>query len=85
MFHLSSIKGETVKIRIAFKNVKVGDRVYQHNYYARNKWRKVTSIETEGDLVTIFLGVSVHPNIDTRLQMCGHKEEGITIKRGKQR
>ena len=64
-----------------FKDVSIGDKVYQHDFYAPNKWREVTDITTHGDNVSLSLGVSGHPTIDTRLQIVGYAREAIAVKR----
>ena len=68
-------------LSIEYQKVKIGDFVYQSDYYAPDKWRKVTDVKTTGDTTTIKVGVSSHETFDTRLCFVGHNRQGINIKR----
>ena len=68
-------------MNIAFKDVKVGDKIYDSAHYAQNKWREVTAVKYKAKYVTLFVGVTAHKTIDTRIQRVGHQEEGIAVRR----
>lgn len=63
-----------------FRSVKIGDKVYQHNYYATDKWREVTNITQNGQTISLGIGVSAHKGIDTRTYIVGHEAEAIAVK-----
>jgi hypothetical protein len=67
---------------VSFRDVRVGDKVYDSHYFASDKWREVTktTISPSG-VVSLYLGVTAHPTIDTRTQIVGHHYEGIAVKR----
>lgn len=64
---------------IRMDEVKVGDRVYDEQYFARDKFREVTFTCISDHTVTLKLGVTAHATIDTRTNMVGHPEEGILV------
>jgi hypothetical protein len=65
---------------IAYKDVKIGDRIYHDGYFAPNSaWREVTNIKTNGTTVSLGVGVSCHKDCDTRTYFYGHAEQGIAV------
>ena len=65
---------------VEFQQVRIGDRVHVSGHSNRsNPFERCTGIETRGDTVTIVIGVTAHPTIDTRTRIVGHAREGITI------
>ena len=63
-----------------FKDVQVGDYVWQSDYYAPDKFRKVTAIKNDGKTVMLGVGVSVREDMDTRTYLCGHPDQGIMVR-----
>lgn len=66
---------------IEYGQVKVGDYIYDHGYFAKNKWREVTEVKTEGSTSTLKLGVSARATTDTRTIYADHKSAAITVRR----
>ena len=67
--------------RVTFGEVKLGNRVYQPDYFGPDKWREVTNFKVSGDgTVSLGLGVSARGDMDTRTYIVGHKDEVIGIR-----
>lgn len=67
---------------VRFSDVVVGDLVHDNLYYHKpNRWREVTGVKIEKNLVSIQIGFSGHPTIDTRTNICGRPFEYIAVKR----
>ena len=69
---------------IEYREVVPGDKVYNPHLFHNNKWQEVTKVTNNGRIVSLYLGVSVHPKWDTRSQFCGHPREGIAVIKGRQ-
>ena len=68
--------------KTTFQDVKVGDRIYHHDYFAPDKWREVTDKRTsKSGVVSLLIGVKVYKTFDTRTEITGFYYESITVKR----
>ena len=66
---------------VRYSEVTVGDEVYDRSYFDQtNPFQRVTDVRVHKNRVELFLGVSIHPTIDTRTIWIGHPNEGVTVR-----